>query len=208
MVDVLDVDRALLNAGAAGGAGPEHIGVDHAQCCGVTYQWAGGLQGRVGGDPAEAGLWHVVFLGVALTANDFANATDRGVLGRGLLVIEDVGRLGEEMVAKIHDDQLGRQRLSGVPRRALGLAPATLGAGGQVQIALPAEVFDLAAAEHRVFGGILEVDQFALGFHRQQRTESVRQPLECHVERRQADVQVFGVEHDQEEHQHHADMQQ
>ena len=27
-VDVLDVDRALLDAGAAGGAGPEHVGVD------------------------------------------------------------------------------------------------------------------------------------------------------------------------------------
>ena len=27
-VDVLDVDRALLHAGAAGGAGPEHVGVD------------------------------------------------------------------------------------------------------------------------------------------------------------------------------------
>ena len=29
VVDVLDVDRALLHAGAAGGAGPQHVGVDH-----------------------------------------------------------------------------------------------------------------------------------------------------------------------------------
>ena len=30
VVDVLDVDRALLHARAAGDAGPEHVGVDHA----------------------------------------------------------------------------------------------------------------------------------------------------------------------------------
>ena len=31
VVDVLDVDRALLHAGAAGHAGPQHVGVDHAR---------------------------------------------------------------------------------------------------------------------------------------------------------------------------------
>ena len=44
----------------------------------------------------------------------------------------------------------GRQRLAGVPGRALRLAAAALGAGREVEHALPGEVLDLAAAEHLV----------------------------------------------------------
>ena len=99
VVDVFDVDRALFDAGAAGGAGPQHVGVDHTEGGGITHQWAGGLQGGVGGDPAEAGLRYVVLLGVGLATHDFTNAANRGVLGRGFFVVEDVGRLGEEVVA-------------------------------------------------------------------------------------------------------------
>ena len=44
VVDVLDVDRALLHAGAAGGAGPQHVGVDHG----------GAVLGHV--EPVVAGL--------------------------------------------------------------------------------------------------------------------------------------------------------
>jgi hypothetical protein len=44
VVDVLDVHRALLDACPAGGARPQHIGVDHAERCGITHQWTGGLQ--------------------------------------------------------------------------------------------------------------------------------------------------------------------
>ena len=40
------------------------------------------------------------------------------------------------------------------------------------RIALPGEVLDLAAAEHRVLGGILEVDRLALVLHGQQRAET------------------------------------
>ena len=51
------------------------------------------------------------------------------------------------VVAQRHDEQLGRQRLAGVPRRAQVLAAAALGAGGEVQQALPGEVFDAAYAQ-------------------------------------------------------------
>ena len=204
VVDVLDVHRALLDAGAAGGARPQHVGVDHTECGGVTDQGPGGLQWRIGGHPTEAGLRHGVLV---VTDLQTALLVGEGV-GGSVLVAEDVGRLGEQVVAQVHDDELGGQRLCGVPRRALRLATATLGACGEVEVALPGEVLDLAAAEHRVLGGILEVDVFALGLHRQQRSQRIGQTLERDVDRGQADVKVLGVQHDQQEHQHDADVQQ
>ena len=144
-----------------------------------------------------------------MTAPVLADATTLGgVLERSFLVAEDVWRLREQVVAQVHDDELGGQRLSGVPCRALGLAPPALGTRGEVEVALPGEVLDLAAAEHRVLGGILEVDRLALELDGQQRAQRVGQPLEGDVERCQADVQVLGVQHDQQEDQHHADVQQ
>ena len=145
---------------------------------------------------------------VLLAAQVLAETTFGGVLQRGLLVAEDVGRLREQVVAQVHDDELGRQRLSGVPRRALRLAAAALGTRREVEVALPGEVLDLAAAEHRVLGGILEVDVLAVVLHGQQRAQRVGQALERHVDRRQADVKVLGVQHDQQEDQHDADVQQ
>ena len=141
-------------------------------------------------------------------AGSLADAALGGVLERGLLAAEDVGRLGEQVVAQVHDDELGRQRLSGVPGRALRLAAAALGARGEVEVALPGEVLDLAAAEHRVLGGILEVDVLAVVLHGQQRAQAVGQPLERDVDRCEADVKVLGVQHDQQEDQHDADVQQ
>ena len=202
MVDVLDVHRALLDARPAGSARPQHVGVDHAEGFGVTHQWTGGLDRRVGRHPAEAGLRDVmlvVVVGQLLAAVGFRGA---------VLAAENIGRLGEQVVAQIHDEDLGGQRFSGVPRRALRLAAAALGARGEVQVALPGEVLDLAAPERRILGGILEVDVVALGFHRQQRPQRVGQPLERDVERGQADVQVLGVQHDEQEDQHDADVQQ
>ena len=202
VVDVFDVHRALLHARPAGGAGPEHVRVDHAERRGVTHQRPGGLQRRLGGHPPETGLRHMVFV-IGVRQLKTALGALRIVLGP-----EDVGRLGEQVIAQVHDDELGGQRFAGVPRRALGLASAALGAGGEVQIALPGEVLDLAAAELRVLGGILEVDVAAFGLHRQQWPQSVGEPLEGDVQRCQADVQVLGVQHDQQEDQHDADVQQ
>src|SRR5215213_10715198 len=106
------------------------------------------------------------------------------------------------MVAEVHDDELRGQRLTGVPSRALRLAAAALGACREVEVALPREVLDLASAEYGVLGGILEVDPLAVVLDGKQRTEAVGQPLECDVERREADVQVLRVQHDQQEDQH------
>ena len=202
VVDVLDVHRALLDARPAGGARPQHVRVDHAEGLGVTDQRTGGLHRRVGRHPAEAGLRDVML--VIVMGQLLAAVGARGAV----LAAENVGRLGKQVVAQIHDEDLGGQRLSGVPCRALRLAAAALGAGGEVQVALPGEVVDLAASEHRILGGILEVDVFALGLHRQQRAQGVGQPLERDVERGQADVEVLGVQHDEQEDQHDADVQQ
>ena len=120
MIDVLDVHRALFDARAAGGARPQHVGVDHAQRCGVTHQWAGGLQWRIGGHPLETGLRNVVR--IVMPDLQATLGVRRAVLGP-----KDVGRLGEQMIAEIHDEDLGGQRLSGVPGRTLRLAAAALG---------------------------------------------------------------------------------
>jgi len=167
VVDVLDVDRALLDAGAAGGAAPEHVGVDDAAVGLGADQRADGLLGRAAEDPLVAGLGHVV-VGVGARVVEVRHV----VLWRGLAP-EDVGRLGEQVVAQVHDDELRAQRLAGVPRRALALAPAALGAAGHVEVGVPAEVLDPAGAEGvglRV--GLLEVEGHALAHHRLQRAEA------------------------------------
>ena len=54
VVDVLDVDRALLDAGAAGGAGPQDVRVDDAVLFEGADQRALGLGERRGGDVLRA----------------------------------------------------------------------------------------------------------------------------------------------------------
>ena len=166
MVDVLDVDGALLDARAAVRAGPQHVGIDDAALFQGADQRPEILLGTRTGDTAEAGFRDVVPL--------FVRGLQVQALECTRLLAEDVGRLGHQVIAQVHDDELGRQRLSGVPRRALRLAAAALGARGEVEVALPGEVLDLAAAEHRVLGGILEVDGLALVLHRQQRAQAIR----------------------------------
>src|SRR5690606_37191962 len=115
VVDVLDVDRALLDAGAAVGAGPQDVRVDDAE--------------EVLGADQRALQFALLFL------------------GEGLLVGAEQRDLGVGVVAQAHHQQLGRQRLLGVPSRALALAATAFGAGREVEQALPAEVLDLADAE-------------------------------------------------------------
>ncbi|EPQ49690.1 hypothetical protein MMSP_5451 [Mycobacterium sp. 012931] len=112
VIDVLDVHRALFDAGAAAHAGPQHVGIDDTTLFGGTDQRARGLLGTVSGHPAEAGFGHVVaFFGGGLEVKTLERI-------RGLLT-QDVGRLGHPVVAQVHDDQLGRQRLAGIPGRTL-----------------------------------------------------------------------------------------
>ena len=77
VVDVLDVDRALLDAGAAARARPEHVGVDHPA-----------LVERRDQRPLRLGL-------------DGVGQRLPRVLGR-----LQVGRLGERVVAQVEDEHL------------------------------------------------------------------------------------------------------
>ena len=125
----------------------------------------------------------------------------------GLLRGQDIGRLGEGRFAQVHDHELGAERLARGPRGALRLAAAALGAGREVEGVLPREVLDTAYAEGRVIGRVLEVDRLATGIHRQEGPEAVGQAREGDVDRRETDVEVLGVEHDEEEAEDHADVQ-
>ena len=142
VVDVLDIDRALLHARPAVRARPQHVRVDHPVL----------LLLPTSGRPASA-----------FTAS---GSLSRCLVGGG----EQVGGLGEGVVAQVQDDLLGGQRLAGRPGRALGLAPAALGAGAHVQQALPGEVLDLPQPEHvGVRVGLLEVQHLPVAAHRLQR---------------------------------------
>jgi hypothetical protein len=131
VVDVLDVDRALLDTGAAGRARPQDVGVD---------------------DPA------------------LRRATDQRPLGlrlRRLILVEQVRRFGVRVVAQAEHEQLGREGFAGIPRWTLRLAPAALGAGGEVEQALPGELLDRGHPELvLVRVGLLEVERLAVAHHR------------------------------------------
>ena len=145
VVDVLDIDRALLDARTAVGAGPQRLGVDNSGSGDVTLDGFAdegtlSLDTRGLGDRGEFRLVRVA-LGV-----DEADLFAHLLLAAG----EQVRRLRVAVVAQRHDEQLRRQRLGRVPRRALRLAAATLGTGGEVEPALPREVLDRADAELRL----------------------------------------------------------
>ncbi len=149
VVDVLDVDRALLDAGAAGRAGPQHVGVDDAAVgdrarpadarprrARPRSAWRARRPARPRRRPAGTAPWRTAWSRRSMMSS------------------------------------FGRQRLAGVPGRALRLAAAALGAGREVEQALPGEVLDLAAAEDVVLARVLEVDLLVAGVHRQQRAEA------------------------------------
>ena len=100
-----------------------------------------------------------VLLGLLLPAQLLTEAAFGRVLQRGFLAVQEVRRLGEHVVAQVHDHELGRQWLAGVPRRALRLAAPALGAGGEVEQALPGEVLDLADADFLDGCVVLDLDR-------------------------------------------------
>ena len=105
---------------------------------------------------------------------------------------EQPGRGGEQLVAQVHHDELGREGLAGVPGRALALAAPALGAGDEVEQLLPGEVVDPAGAEDRVLVHRLDVDLGVLS-----RAPSARGLAgEGDVQRCHEDVKVLGV-HDE-----------
>ena len=87
VVDVLDVDRALLHAGTAVGARPDHVGVDDA----------------------------VLFRGADQRALRRARTSGARVT-RSSSLGQQVRGLRERVVAQVQDELLGRQRLAGRPR--------------------------------------------------------------------------------------------
>ena len=181
VVDVLDIDRAFLDARPAVGARPDDVGVDHPVLGLRADQRAAGLE------------LHRV----------------RELLPGLVAVGQEVGGLGQGVVTQVQDHLLGRQRLARGPRRALGLAPPALGAGGHVQQALPGEVLDLPQPEHvGVRVGLLEVQHLPVAAHRLQPAQRVRAAGEQHVERRGDDVQVLGVGQEDQEPQHHRHLGQ
>ena len=204
VVDVLDVDRALLDAGAAGGAGPQHVGVDDPALLGGADQ-----------RPCACGALVPACARSRTRARRGAGRARRSPRRRRTprpapFRRRAVRGLGEQVVAQVHDHQLGRQRLAGVPRRALGLAAPALGAGGEVEHALPGEVLDLAAAEDVSSSSrrVLEVDRLAAGVIGSSGPSAFGSRLDSDVERRQEDVQVLGVDDEDQEAEHDADLGQ
>ncbi len=145
VVDVLDVDRALLHARTTVGAAPQRFGVDDRgefarldHCRRVTDELALGFRACPRRNLGERSL-----VGIALGVHepDLVAADVLAATG------QQVRRLGVAVVAQRRDQQLRRQRLTGVPRGALRLAATALGARGEVEPALPREVLDPAGTE-------------------------------------------------------------
>ncbi len=63
----------------------------------------------------------------------------------------------EQLVAQVHDQQLRRQRLTGIPRRTLALTPSTFGARVRIEQLLPCQIGDDRGAEAIVLGHVLDV---------------------------------------------------
>ncbi|CAM3997229.1 hypothetical protein TSST111916_17520 [Tsukamurella strandjordii] len=208
VVHVLDVHRALLDAGATGGAAPQDLGVDDAAevvaLAGRTDQRAGGLGAGLGGD-----LLQLVGLDLAVLA-DQAHLVAAHI---GAATGQQVRRLGVAVVAQAHDQQLRAQRLAGVPGGALALAAAALGAGGEVEPALPGEVLDPARAEGVVIGiGGLHLQDLAARHHRlrgAERAAAAQLALEVDVEEGREAVprDAPGEVAAHEEQEHHAGHQ-
>ena len=112
----------------------------------------------------------------------FLRQTTASLLG-GL----EPGHLREGVLAQAHHQEFRRERLLGVPCRALRLAASALGAGGEVEQALPGEILDLAGAQGSVLIEILkflEVQGLAADIDRIEFTEghgAVSVPLEPDV---------------------------
>ena len=178
VVDVLDVHGALLDAGAAVGAGPQDVRVDDARIA-LADQRQGQQVGALAGT-FEAGAVGAFAVGA------------HGAVDLGALACEQVRGGLVSVVAQLVDQQLRRQRLGGVPGGALLLAAAALGAGREIQQGLPRVVGDHAGAHGVDLGvGLLQVDDLAVGGHRLGGAEGVgalRVALEQDVRERQESV--------------------
>ncbi|GAM48610.1 hypothetical protein NS07_v2contig00079-0001 [Nocardia seriolae] len=166
VVDVLDIDRALLDTRATGGARPQHLGIDDAVDILATDQRPLRLGARGLRNLRQRTL---IRLALGVHQTDLVAAHVLAATG------QQIRGLGVAVVPQRHDQQLGRERLARVPGRALRLAATTFGTGGDVEDVLPGEVLELADAEGvvvRVRG--LHLDRLAVRHHRLGRTEGDR----------------------------------
>ena len=113
---------------------------------------------------------------------------------------ENPSGAAEQLLAKIHDQELRRERFARVPGGTLALASAALGAGDNVEQLLPGEVLDLARSEDSVLVHVLHVHVRRLV----ERSERAGLTREGDVERRHDDVEVLGVheEHSESDYRH------
>ena len=159
VVDVFNIDGALLNAGATVSTAPQDIGVDDAH-----FAFANELQQRQ--------IMQIAF-GFALLDGDGCIARQFS-FGAGLITVEDIRRGIISMVTKAVNQQLRAQWLGSIPRRALFLATSTLCTGGEVQHRLPGEVLDLANTNGVLFRiSFFEGDDFTAGGHGLGSAESI-----------------------------------
>nr|CRL58610.1 hypothetical protein CPGR_05954 [Mycolicibacterium fortuitum subsp. fortuitum DSM 46621 = ATCC 6841 = JCM 6387] len=114
VVDVLDVHRALLDAGTTVGAGPQDVGIDDAALLGGADQRAQRLLGAGTLDAGESVFGNAVSVQAVAQLGE----VNRALFGHRL-ALDDVRSLREQVIAEVHDHELGRQRLTGVPGRAL-----------------------------------------------------------------------------------------
>jgi hypothetical protein len=139
-----------------------------------------------------------------LVVDDVGHERRRLDFGADLAGVEEPRSLVEQVVAQVHHEELRRQRLPGVPRRARRLAPPALGARVEVERLLPREIDDRGGPERHVLGlHALEVDA-----QRREPPARLRAPEE-HVDRARRDVQVLRIAevHAEREDQRHVGPQ-
>ena len=153
---MLDVHGALLDARATGRARPEHVLIDDSVRA-MRIVCRERAREVVAGRPHKAEFGPVDGIG-GVTGGVGPHQFERPLAVATFLAQgTQVGRLGLRVVAKGHHEEFGGEWLVGVPRRALRLAAPALGAGREVEQALPREVLDLADPEDGL-RGILVLD--------------------------------------------------
>ena len=154
VVDVLDVDGALVDARPAVRAIPQDLLGDDA-----GHQGSGDGRDALGAGGAGEGQRGDQVEGVGRGRHPLVEKHLALVkVLAGLLPLDDLdGGRGLHVVAQAHDEELGGEGLARVPRGAQLLAAPALGARVEIEACLPREVFDGSHAQDGVLGDVVEV---------------------------------------------------
>ena len=177
---MLDVHRALLDAGAAVGAGPQHVGVDDAR------------PRRPAACPAAASTSSVQVValaprrpaGTGRLGKAWSRWSRMSILGDSGLSVFQAGHCDWQ---RPHSVQVEKSRKPFQVMSSILPRPKPSASGS----ARPRSRATLPSTAHRL-----------------RRAQAVGAAGEQHVQRGGEDVQVLGVHHDDQEHQHDADVQQ